>query len=206
MINPRFIVGIWFGAVATSVGFALWIASKPIKAPAVTLLGHYKYQVASAATLTPVDKRGEVLMRPAAATAFKRMQKAAKTQGIWIVPVSGFRDLAHQERLFFDKAATNAETLAERARTCAPPGYSEHHTGYSLDLGDGARADPHLELTFKDTRAYQWLKANAARYHFEMSFPKGNRQKLAFEPWHWRYVGDLKSFRTFYYARFGDQP
>ena len=27
----------------------------------------------------------------------------------------------------------------------APPGYSEHHTGYALDVGDADRSDTHLE-------------------------------------------------------------
>ena len=28
----------------------------------------------------------------------------------------------------------------------APPGYSEHHTGYALDVGDADRSDTHLEF------------------------------------------------------------
>ena len=66
---------------------------------------------------------------------------------------------------------------------------------------DGDR-ETQLDAKFRDTGAYQWMRANGPRFHFEMSFPKSNQQHLAFEPWHWRFVGDLQSFRTFYYARF----
>lgn len=58
-----------------------------------------------------------------------------------------------------------------------------------------------LELRFKDTTAFKWLKRHAARYRFEMSFPSAGRREVAHEPWHWRYVGDLSSFETFFPAR-----
>ena len=35
----------------------------------------------------------------------------------------------------------------------------------------------------------RWLRANAPRYGFELSFPPGNRQNVKWEPWHWRWVG-----------------
>jgi len=45
------------------------------------------------------------------------------------------------------------------------------------------------------------LSANAARYSFELSFAKNNRQGVSYEPWHWRYVGDRDSLETFYKAQ-----
>lgn len=199
MSQARFLLGIWVGAVAASVAFALWITCKPKKAE--MLLGHYRYPVADPESMTAVDAEGEILMQRTAARAFRTLQKAAAAEGHLIVPVSGYRTLARQKRLFFSGAAEKRKTVVERALTCAPPGYSEHHTGYSLDLGDGAHHDANLELKFKDTAAFRWLVKNATRFSFEMSFPPGNRQKVAYEPWHWRFVGDSKSFRTFYYAR-----
>ncbi len=201
MSQARFLLGIWVGAVAASIAFALWMTWRPRPRQAQTLLGHFRYPVADASLLIPAGPVGEILLQPKAAKAFQGMQKGAREAGILLVPVSGFRTLTHQQRLFFEGAAGQSESVVERARTCAPPGYSEHHTGYSLDVGDGAHTDAHLELKFKDTKAFRWLKQNAARYHFEMSFPRNNRQQVAYEPWHWRYVGDQKSFRTFYYAR-----
>ena len=46
-----------------------------------------------------------------------------------------------------------------------------------------------LSESFEQTRAFRWLQANAARYHFVLSFPPGNAQGVSYEPWHWRYFG-----------------
>lgn len=202
MGDKRFLAGIWVGALAALVAFALWNLTRPAVGPRpAKLLGHLAYAVANPSALEPVDRSGEILMQPVAASALRKLQRAAVADGVLVVPVSGFRTLGHQHRLFYDGAAENSQTLAQRAFTCAPPGFSEHHTGYALDLGDGAYEESKLNLKFKDTKAYRWLAKNAARFHFELSFPDGNRQKVSYEPWHWRFVGDQRSFRTFYYAR-----
>jgi D-alanyl-D-alanine carboxypeptidase len=83
----------------------------------------------------------------------------------------------------------------------APPGYSEHHTGYAIDIGDAAAPATNLSPKFEQTKAFKWLNANAARFSFEMSFPKNNPQGVSYEPWHWRYVGDRHSLETFYKAK-----
>lgn len=167
------------------------------------LLGHYQFPVAPKAALMEVDAKGTILLRRQAARAFLDMQKAAYKQGVVLRPISGFRDLNEQRRLFFAKAAQRSESLAIRSHVCAPPGYSEHHTGYSLDIGSSDTAPLQLERAFETTAAFRWLKKNAARFHFELSFPKKNRQSIAYEPWHWRYVGDMHAFRTFYKSRNG---
>lgn len=82
-----------------------------------------------------------------------------------------------------------------------PPGFSEHHTGYAVDIGDGNAPHTHLEETFADTAAYRWLTAYAARFGFELSFPPNNPQGVMYEPWHWRFVGDSHSLETFYGSR-----
>jgi zinc D-Ala-D-Ala carboxypeptidase len=68
-------------------------------------------------------------------------------------------------------------------------------------LGDATNSALDLNPEFDTTAAFKWLEANAARYSFEMSFPKGNLQGVSYEPWHWRYVGDSDSLETFYRAR-----
>lgn len=37
--------------------------------------------------------------------------------------------------------------------------------------------------------AFRWLRENAPRFGFELSFPPGNAQRVKWEPWHWRWVG-----------------
>jgi D-alanyl-D-alanine carboxypeptidase len=83
----------------------------------------------------------------------------------------------------------------------APPGYSEHSTGYAVDLGDASRPDLHLNPAFDTTAAYRWLAANAHRYHFQLSFPRDNAQGVSYEPWHWRYEGSTTALRLFEQAQ-----
>lgn len=166
------------------------------------MLGHYRYRVADPSVLSPVDIDGDILMQASAAEGFVKMQAAAREEGVYLVPLSGFRDYNKQHDLFFHGARLKNQAKTQRSKVCAPPGYSEHHTGYSIDIGDGSFNDTKLDLTFRDTASYKWLRRNAGRFHFELSFPKDRRDRsVAYEPWHWRYVGDLSSLKTFFHVR-----
>ena len=134
------------------------------------------------------------------------MQAAAKAQGIALVPISAFRTLDQQNQLFFEVKQQRNQEARKRAEVSAPPGYSEHHTGYAVDIGDGSAQATHLSESFESTKAFQWLKNNAAKYSFELSFPPNNPQGVSYEPWHWRYVGDRPSLELFYKARNLPQP
>ncbi len=95
------------------------------------------------------------------------------------------------------------QTAEERAFTSAPPGASEHHTGYAVDIGTSEHMG--LNEDFDHTEAANWLRVNAARYHFELSFPRNNKYGIAFEPWHYRFVGDAHSLQTFASSRLHQQ-
>ncbi|AKG22028.1 M15 family metallopeptidase [Calothrix sp. 336/3] len=165
------------------------------------VLGHLAYPEAPLEELEPVSVDGRILMRQAAAAKFQEMVVAARTQGINLVPISGFRSIEEQKQLFFQVAAQRNQTPAQRAALSAPPGHSEHHTGYAVDIADGSARATDLSPNFEKTKAFQWLQANAARYSFEMSFPKDNPQGVSYEPWHWRFVGDRQSLELFYKAK-----
>lgn len=166
-----------------------------------SLLGHLPYQEASPSELEPISDDGRIQLKSAAARAFQDMKAAAQGQGVYLVPISGFRTEEDQKYLFFEVKAQRGQVATERAEVSAPPGYSEHHTGYAVDIGDANVPATDLNAKFENTPAFQWLKENAAYYSFELSFPKGNAQGVAYEPWHWRYVGDRQSLETFYKAR-----
>ncbi|MBD2203462.1 D-alanyl-D-alanine carboxypeptidase family protein [Calothrix sp. FACHB-1219] len=164
-----------------------------------TILGHLAYTEAPESDLAFVG--GGIRMRTAAAERFREMVRAARQANVNLVPISGFRSVKEQEQLFFGVGAQRNQTPAERAALSAPPGHSEHHTGYAVDVGDGAVPATNLQTNFENTRAYKWLEENAARFGFEMSFPKDNPQGVSYEPWHWRFVGDRDSLETFYKAQ-----
>ncbi|WP_071190484.1 M15 family metallopeptidase [Trichormus sp. NMC-1] len=176
----------------------------PTNSPGIdsnTILGHLAYAEAPESELLAITADGRIKMRQAAAQKFQAMVQAARSAGVILTPISGFRSVKDQEPLFFDVGAQRNQTPAQRASLSAPPGHSEHHTGYAVDIGDGTVPATNLQPHFENTKAYQWLQANAARFSFEMSFPKGNTQGVSYEPWHWRFVGDRNSLETFYKAR-----
>jgi zinc D-Ala-D-Ala carboxypeptidase len=162
------------------------------------LLNHLSYAEAPKDDLVSIG--GDYRLRKTAAAKFQSMISAARSRGINITTISAFRSTEDQKRLFFGVGAERGQRPIKRAEVSAPPKYSEHHTGYAVDLGDSAVPATNLNQNFDTTPAYRWLKANAATYSFELSFPKDNIQKVSYEPWHWRFVGDINSLETFYKA------
>ncbi len=165
------------------------------------LLGHLPYEEADSDDLVAVSSDGRIKLHQSAATRFRQMQSAAKSVGVNLVLLSGFRDVESQNHLFFKVKEQRVQATAKRAEVSAPPGYSEHHTGYAIDFGDAGFPATHLETSFEETPVFKWLVKNAPKYSFELSFPRDNPQGISYEPWHWRFVGDRTSLETFYKAR-----
>ncbi|MBH8551822.1 D-alanyl-D-alanine carboxypeptidase family protein [Nostocaceae cyanobacterium CENA357] len=165
------------------------------------ILGHLAYPEAPESELAPITADGRIKMRKTAAEKFRAMVQTARSAGVILIPISGFRSVKDQEPLFFGIGQERNQTPAERAAVSAPPGHSEHHTGYAVDIGDGAVPATNLQTNFDNTKAYRWLQTNAARFGFELSFPQNNAQGVSYEPWHWRYVGDRDSLEMFYKAK-----
>ena len=88
------------------------------------------------------------------------------------------------------------QIAAERAKVSAPPGYSEHSTGFAIDIGDAYKRETDFEVEFENTDAFRWLKENAAKYHFKLSFNQNNKN-VDYEPWHWRYEGSIEALKVF---------
>merc|ERR1711977_793495 len=158
------------------------------------MFGHVRHEEAERSKLVKIQGAFRVeLLRPSAANAFEQMKRAANREGIQLHLVSGFRGIQHQEELYFGVKAERVQSSRERALVPAPPGFSEHHTGYALDICDETLT---LDESFASTKAYAWLQMNARAYNFELSFPE--RGKVAFEPWHWRFEGETEAIEAFY--------
>lgn len=69
----------------------------------------------------------------------------------------------------------------------ARPGFSEHQTGFVIDVAAGGCA---LDC-FGSTSQYQWLQENAANYGFVQRYYSGYEAVTGYraEEWHYRYVG-----------------
>jgi zinc D-Ala-D-Ala carboxypeptidase len=208
-------------ATGTDAGFDLPAFSSPqrpqansaaqsfYQAKAITvkpLYGHYPYEVNDSSRLEGVgeyardDFARSESMDYEAAEAFRRMQADAKAEGISLMPISGFRTMEDQAALWERQIGRQGSKEAA-ARLSAPPGHSEHHTGYVLDIADGNYPDDDLKVSFDQTPAFGWLSKNAARYGFELSFTPNNTQGVSYEPWHWRYIGSDRAQKIFAVAK-----
>ncbi|NJK29278.1 MAG: D-alanyl-D-alanine carboxypeptidase family protein [Acaryochloris sp. SU_5_25] len=175
-------------------------------APSRTYFGHLPYAEDEKSRLVSVGefvrgtyRRTEYLDQEAA-TAFSQLVAAAVEADLTLQPISGFRSVKDQEELF-QKQVQKHGSEAAAAKLSAPPGYSEHHTGYAVDIADRNQPELDLKLAFADTTAYRWLTTHAGTYGFELSFPRNNAQGVSFEPWHWRYVGTQRAAVQFAIAR-----
>lgn len=114
--------------------------------------------------------------------------------------LSCHRSIARQTAVFASGGQGDAE---DRAISVAPPGHSEHTTGYAIDFAVRPSPNcPDAEACMAATAPSRWLVANAPRFGFEQSFPAGNKQGVKWEPWHWRWVGASPSASGAARARF----
>ncbi|MBR8834664.1 MAG: D-alanyl-D-alanine carboxypeptidase family protein [Stigonema ocellatum SAG 48.90 = DSM 106950] len=146
----------------------------------VSKYNHYPYEEVSTSFLKPVGN-GQMLHQDAA-KAFLDMRQAAQIDGINLTPLSGFRSRNQQKYLFYEVAKQRGQTLEQRAKVSAPPGYSQHHTGLAIDVNS-------LDPSFASTKAFTWLQNNAKNFNFSLSFKENNSQDVSFEPWHWAWHG-----------------
>ena len=118
---------------------------------------------ATSIALAPVGN-GKFL-RSDAAASYLNMQAAARRAGVSLSSISGFRTMAEQQDLY-------RRYLNGTGNKAARPGYSNHQSGISMDIGNTGG--------YGGT-GYRWLQANARRFGFV--------NDVSGEPWHWTYRG-----------------
>jgi len=158
------------------------------------ILGHLPYAEISKEKLVLIEPNIEVHidMRD----SLLKMRDEAKKDGIFLVFLSGYRSINLQNKIFYSLKSVRNQEAAERARVSAPPGYSEHSTGFAIDIGDATQRETDFETEFENTDAFKWLIKNAAKFHFKLSFTKDNKY-IDYEPWHWRYEGSIEALKVF---------
>lgn len=151
-------------------------------------------------TLVPIgrsrDGKLEQLARPETVAAFRQMSEAAWKDGIGLHILWAYRPPELQRQQF--EEAERKHGKGEGIRWLAPPGFSEHQTGWVLDLGDLSDPEADDNPLFERTAACRWLKVHAKEFSFELSFKPGNWQGVSYEPWHWRYIGTPEAMQTFH--------
>ncbi|MDJ0352841.1 M15 family metallopeptidase [Pseudarthrobacter sp. PH31-O2] len=128
------------------------------------------------------------LLNSTTAAAAEEMFAAAAADGISITLASGYRSFATQIATYNKWVAAEGQAGADTAS--ARPGYSEHQTGWSFDIGDGSGQDS-FTPAFATQPAALWAKANAHRFGFVVRYPWMFHERTGYyyEPWHLRYVG-----------------
>lgn len=139
------------------------------------------------------------LLQPKAFEAWLLLEKAAKKDGIALKLNSGYRSIDWQRRYFlaqlqargaYFSSIANGQadsTLQAVMNVVAPPGYSRHHTGYTIDLicKDGSGR------TFEFTSCFNWLSKDnykvAKQNGWVPSYPDGADNQGP-EPESWEYV------------------
>ena len=157
-----------------------------------------KHRPLSPATYRPADlvqprvrlaTSGEAaLLNSTTAAAAERMFAAAAGTGVIMTLASGYRSYATQTATYNSYVASRGQAEADTAS--ARPGYSEHQTGWSFDLGDGSGACS-FQPCFAEQPAAVWARNNAHQFGFVVRYPWMLHTVTGYyyEPWHLRYVG-----------------
>jgi hypothetical protein len=148
--------------------------------------GHKKYEQAKEEDLVTLEGTNKKIHKDALPDWLKMVEEA-QTAGINLNPYSTFRDTTSQHNNFYGKMKARGITEEEMARSVAPPGHSEHHTGYTLDINS---VNSNYWKSPEGQKVSEWLQSNAGNYNFNLSFPEGNDQGVMYEPWHWRWEGN----------------
>ena len=129
-----------------------------------------------------------------AASAFTLLFNDMVSQGLGIIPLSGYRTYEEQTSIFdYNIKLHMAEGMSEEdaraytLRFVAIPGSSEHQYGRSIDV----TIDGTTNHSFQNTEQGKWLIAHAWEYGFIIRYPSDKEALtgIAYEPWHLRYVG-----------------
>lgn len=114
-----------------------------------------------------------------AASYFDDLFDAASSANHPFSVTSSYRSYEDQIASYNSWIATRGQADADTYS--ARPGYSEHQTGFAVDIV------PNNQVLSGNT----WLKAHAAEYGFIQRYQKGYQTITGYEPedWHYRFVG-----------------
>lgn len=160
-----------------------FLAALGISREAISDRGLCECKEATALEVAEVGTDGRThMLVPVAAEKWRHLKAAALVDGIDLFIVSAFRSIDRQAEIIHRKLETGM-AIESILTVCAPPGFSEHHTGRAIDLSTPDSCA--LEVEFEQTAAYVWLTEHAAEFGYYLSYPIGNTWGYQYEPWHW---------------------
>ncbi len=118
---------------------------------------------------------------PAVVKAFEAMQKDCKKQtGAQLMVNSAYRSYKQQIATY----KRNDKRFVARA------GFSEHQTGFAIDV---TSLQHPMRWPFDTSKEGIWMREHCHEYGFILRYPKdrGHFMNYSYEPWHLRYVGEI---------------
>lgn len=106
-----------------------------------------------------------------------------------IIPVSGYRPLEEQQRIYEESLEQNGREFTEKY--VALPNHSEHQTGLAIDLALKRENIDFIRPYFPYDGVCKIFREKAIQYGFIERYQRGKEAitGIAHEPWHFRYVG-----------------
>jgi D-alanyl-D-alanine carboxypeptidase len=132
----------------------------------------------------PVGVSQDILLNEEALSAVRELFEEARQANTFTYYVgSGFRDFDEQKRLY--------DEMRDKSYV-QPPNHSEHHTGLAVDIY--ALGLNTYEMS--SSREGKWLAGNAWKHGLILRYAedKSDITQIAYEPWHFRYVGIPHAF------------
>ncbi|MEO8571476.1 MAG: M15 family metallopeptidase [Chloroflexota bacterium] len=119
----------------------------------------------------------------------RALAAAARAAGARLAVQSAYRSYSTQRSTFSYWSRVSGYGAA--LRSSARAGHSEHQLGTTIDFRSYGGSAPWYYADWGASKGGSWLKANAWKYGFVMSYPKGKSALTcyAYESWHYRYVG-----------------
>lgn len=109
-----------------------------------------------------------------------------------MIITSGYRTLADQGEVLQEKINLWGEE--EALRWAMLPGYSEHHSGYAVDMS--IYTDQGNYIKYKGQGEYAWINQNCYKYGFIRRYTEEKKKitGVSDEQWHYRYIGVPHSY------------
>lgn len=125
---------------------------------------------------------------------FNLMKLDALKLGYNIDIMSGYRDYFYQEKIY--NKLIMEKGMAYAFRSIAKGGCSEHQTGLAIDICIYRDDKCYVEHEVEDMEEINWVINNCYKYGFILRYPFGIEDKTGYnyEPWHFRYVGNIASY------------
>ena len=123
-------------------------------------------------------------LRSDAALAWRSLRESAQAASVEIQLVSAYRSIEYQVEVI-ERLIRKGESIADILTRVAAPGFSEHQSGRAVDVTSPDTEV--LEEEFDQSDAFHWLMQHGSQHSFFLSYPKGNKFGVIYEPWHWCY-------------------